>query len=274
MKISVFGATGFIGSRFCEMYPRIAIPIPRDQNYPASNEILYFISTTHNYNKLQKDVEVNLGKLSRVLTQLDTSHTFNFISSWFVYQDVKLPAMENSLGLPRQLGNYAQTKLMAESLVCHYCTLYKIPFRIFRLANVFGIGDSPSKHKNALQYLINEMRNNRDIELYYGGKFYRDYIHVDDVCGALMSGMNLLPKKVAYNIGSGIKILFRDFIDIAHAILKSESKIAAVEPTEFHSQVQVKDFWMDVSSVQKYGICEDLNPYIPFVEMLLDEMEN
>ena len=49
-KISVFGSTGFIGSRFCEMYKNNIITIPRNEYITKSNEILYFISTIDNYN--------------------------------------------------------------------------------------------------------------------------------------------------------------------------------------------------------------------------------
>ena len=62
-EISVFGGTGFIGTRFCEMYPRETIKISRDSYIPKTNEILHFISTTHNYNVFEnvfKDVDTNI----------------------------------------------------------------------------------------------------------------------------------------------------------------------------------------------------------------------
>jgi len=274
MKISVFGATGFIGSRFCEMYPKITIPIPRDQNHSESNEILYFISTTHNYNLLQKDVEVNLGKLSRVLSTLNFDVTFNFISSWFIYgDDVKLPAKESYM-TEFVTGNYSMTKRLAEVLIIAYCKRENIPYRIFRLANVFGPGDRYSKQKNALQYLINEMKHDRDIELYWGGKFYRDYVWVDEICRMLMEGMKRLPVNDIYNVGSGQRFLFKDLILLAHRVLSSKSIIRTVEPSEFHKKVQVKDFYMDVSKINLFGIEMQGSVYEQLIRIILDEMEN
>ena len=59
-------------------------------------------------------------------------------------------------------------------------------YRIFRLANVYGPDDNGYiKKKNALQYLIGEIKNNNDIKLYYDGNFIRDYIYVNDVCRAI-----------------------------------------------------------------------------------------
>ena len=42
-KISVYGATGFIGGTFCGLYPNDTIGIPREQRGPLSHNILYLI---------------------------------------------------------------------------------------------------------------------------------------------------------------------------------------------------------------------------------------
>ena len=253
------------------MYPKGAIPISRESSTPESSEILYLISTTDNYNDLNKDVTTNLWFLSTILERLTSKHVLNFISSWFVYpKGTKLPAKESDDcdGWPQ--GNYSLTKAFAEELVIQYCERENIPYRIFRLANVFGKGDNYSKQKNALQYLINEMRHNRDIELYYGGEFYRDYIHVSDVCRILKDGMKILPTNQIYNVGSGRSILFKDFILLAHTVLGSTSKISYSLPPEFHMAVQVKDFTMDISKIQEH-IRIETSPYEQLVRMILDE---
>ena len=271
MKISVFGATGFIGSRFCEMYPDDVIFRERGKQQSASDDILYLISTTHNYNKIYDDVYTNLWFLSGVLSHLTPSNTFNYISSWFIYRGAPLPAQEHWGGMCDPLGNYSLTKWLAERLVIQYCEREDISYRIFRLANVFGKGDKFSKQKNALQYLINEMKHDRDIYLYNNGRFYRDYIHVDDVCWMLKFGMDVLPVNDIYNIGSGRKILFLDLITLAHTILNSKSKIYEKEPADFHKQVQVKDFWMDVTKVESFEVRCQNSPYEQLVRMILDE---
>ena len=48
--ISVYGGTGFIGGEFCKIFSSDVIQIGREERKPESNEILYFISTTSNYN--------------------------------------------------------------------------------------------------------------------------------------------------------------------------------------------------------------------------------
>ena len=46
--ISVYGSSGFIGTKYCSLFD--SIKINREDNTPKSDEIIYFISTTHNYN--------------------------------------------------------------------------------------------------------------------------------------------------------------------------------------------------------------------------------
>ena len=235
---------------------------------------MYLVSTTDNYNHLPLDITINLWFLSTVLESLTSKNVFNFISSWFIYgRDVKLPAKESYM-TEFVYGNYSMTKRLAEVLVIAYCKRENIPHRIFRLANVFGKGDKFSKQKNALQYLINEMKYNRDIELYYGGNFYRDYIYVDDVCQILKRGMKFFPLNDIYNVGSGKALVFKDLILMAHAVLGSKSKITSVEPSKFHKAVQAKNFMMDIEKIKNLGVELDSSPYEQLVRMILDEMEN
>ena len=272
MKISVFGATGFIGSHFCNRYPEVTIPIPRGQFYsPFSDNVLYLISTVHNYDSWTVSIDTNLVHLGRILDFREPHRgTFNFISSWFAYGDVPLPATERMQPNPKG-GNYNLTKSWAEKLVQDYCRDHEIPYRIFRLANVFGKGDKFSKKKNALQYLINEMKNDIDIHLYDNGMFFRDYIHVDDCCRMLYNGMKILPVNGIYNVGSGRPILFRDMILLAHTVLGSKSHIHSIKPPDFHKKIQVKDFWLDTTKINSFGIVNKSSPFEKLYRMLKDE---
>ena len=152
MKINVYGASGFVGSNFCNLYKEDVIEQPREINAPKADNVLYLISTTDNYNvftDLHKDVNVNLTKLMSVLTECkDKDVTFNFVSSWFVYGKVELPAKENSLCNPT--GFYSITKKCAEDLIISYCKTFNKKYRILRLCNVYGSNDKgTSKKKNA-----------------------------------------------------------------------------------------------------------------------------
>jgi hypothetical protein len=86
-ELTIFGGSGFVGSNFAKLYPQKSIIMPRDENWSENmKDVLYLISTTHNYHvfdDLHKDINTNLNKLMDVLPNVQG--TFNFVSSWFVY---------------------------------------------------------------------------------------------------------------------------------------------------------------------------------------------
>lgn len=258
-KINVFGGTGFIGSKFCNLYPEEVIVNSRENYKPQSEEILYFISTIDNYNihtDLHVDVDTNLKVLLNVLEHIknNPNTTFNFVSSWFVYgQNDKTPFREDDLGC-NPTGFYSITKRCAEQLIISFCNTYNVKYRIFRLANVLGEGDQKiSKKKNALQFLIKEIVEGRDVELYYGGNVLRDYIYVDDVCQAIHHCIENAPVDQIINIGSGKPYLFLNIIKKAIKKTNSASKIIEIQPTHFHNIVQVKNSYLDTTKLSNFG---------------------
>jgi len=253
-KISVFGGTGFIGGRFCEKYNNNAIKIPRDSRVPQSKQVLYLISTIHNYNVFDDphlDINTNLTTLIETLEQCKgTDAVFNFVSSWFVYGQTKdLPADEGSNCNPR--GFYSITKRCAEQLLISYCETFNIKYRIFRLSNVYGVNATKvSIKRNALQYLANEIVQGRDINLYNAGSDIRDYMHVDDTCRAMMVCMDSAPLNEIINIGSGTPQQIGQVMNYVKEKTKSKSELVPVTPPDFHKKVQVKDMYLDITKLK------------------------
>ena len=138
-------------------------------------------------------------------------------------------------------------------IIC-FCNTFNIKYRILRLSNVLGEGDTKiSRKKNALQFLIREAVNNRDIHLYYGGEVIRDYIYVDDVCRALKICVDTAPVNQIINIGSGKPYKFLDIIETAIEKAGSASRIINIEPTTFHNIVQTKHSYLDTAKLRSYG---------------------
>ena len=255
-SLSVFGSSGFIGSRYCEKYPN-TIKIQRDNRLPQSKNILYFISAVDNSAVLDGDihkyVDTNLKILIEVLINCKNNNIiFNFISSCFVYGDCELPASENTFCNPK--GFYSITKRCAEQLLISFCNTFDINFRILRLCTVYGPGDKKvSKKKNAIQYIINEIKQNRDVNLYDNGEHTRDMMHVDDVCNSInmiitKSGLNQI-----YNVGSGRPTKIRDVVEIAKSLSNSTSKIHSIDTPKFHTIVSPKNFYMKIDKLTNLG---------------------
>jgi len=263
-KISVFGGTGFVGSEFCKKYSEDVIIIDRNNVVPKSEQVLYLISTVDNYNVLTNptlDIETNLIHLMNVLQNCkDKDITFNFVSSWFVYGDTDLPAKETSVCKPK--GFYSITKHAAEMLIESFCKTFKVKYKIIRLGNVIGNSDGKvSKKKNALQYLLNELKLNNSINLYNDGNFYRDFISVSDVVDGLKFIINQGKNQEIYNLSNGTPVLFSDIISYAHKKLNSTSTIGRMEASDFHKIVQVESMYIDTTKLKNLGFSPKDNIY-------------
>jgi UDP-glucose 4-epimerase len=181
-QTSVFGARGFILSRFAQLYPEISFVEPRESNNPKYNTIIYGIGSNTNYNIFENDLTIdinsNLIKLAKVLENCRTREiNVIFLSSWFVYAGSgKVQNKEDDIGNP--LGWYSIFKKAAESMLMTFCHVYpNVKFKILRLANVYGPGDEDcSSKKNAMQFLANKVKNGENINLYNGGNIIRDFI--------------------------------------------------------------------------------------------------
>lgn len=260
---SVFGGTGFVGSEFVRLAREddsYVYVIPKKSKAPASSDILYLISTVDNYNVHSNpllDVKTNLVWLLEVLKETkkryENDFVFNFVSSWFVYGETEQPAKEISPCNPK--GFYSITKRAAEQLLISYCETFDIPYRIFRLPNVLGLGDTKvSAKKNALQFLIKEMIAGNPIKLYYGGNFYRDYMDVRDVADALLFLMSGSEVNQVYNIcDEQSSRLFANVFNYCYLTTGSKSKVTNVDEVEFHKAVQVKSMQMDHSKLTSLG---------------------
>jgi nucleoside-diphosphate-sugar epimerase len=271
-KLTIFGGTGFVGSNFARIYPDCVIA-PREANsVDGMGDVLYLISTTHNYHvhdNLHKDIDTNLKKLMDVLPNV--KGTFNFVSSWFVYggkYGKYNPANENDYCDPK--GFYSITKRAAEALVESYCKTYKKNYRIIRLCNVIGGDVGAGKKKNALEYLINNISKNEPINLYYGDN-YRNFLHVEDVSDAI----NLITTKgklnEIYNVGGEESTRINDIVDYVVKKTNSTSLITYVDAPEFHQIVQSPNFFMDCEKLRYLGFKQKYTTY-QAVDKILEKL--
>jgi nucleoside-diphosphate-sugar epimerase len=251
IDLSVFGSTGFIGSNYCKLYSDQII-IPRDSRQPQSADVLYFISTTSNQNvfkDLQIDIDTNLKILTEVLSNCKkTGTTFNFVSSGFVYGNNVIDAKEDDPCNPT--GFYSITKRCAESLVISYCKTFGIDYRIFRIGNVYGLDPTITPGKNVLGYMISLLKEDKQIKLYDGGNFLKDYMFVDDICRAMDNIMTWGKPNEIYNIGSGTSRSFRNIIEYCKEKVKSDSEIIECPFPKDQEYLQIKNMTLNIEKLK------------------------
>ena len=263
--ISVYGGTGFVGGTYAKMYGGDTVLVPRDQDEPLSDNILYFISTTHNYHiftEPHKDIDTNLSKLIAVLESARKKYptaTFNFVSSWFVYgMNCTLDTKESDPCDPR--GFYSITKRAAEQMLICYCETMGMKYRILRLTNIIGSGDrGVSPKKNALQNMINLLRVDEPVKLYDGGSNIRDFMDVEDACRAINTSVTRAPVGEIINISNSEPSKIGDIIRYSKDKLNSSSELVSIETPHFHRVVQVKDVCLNNDKLRSYGYRPSIN---------------
>jgi len=264
-SISIFGGTGFVGNAFKKFSQYEVQVVDRHSPKPLHREIVYAIGTTDNYNIFENpylDIETNLIKLISDLELLRNrfeNFSFNFLSSWFVYGNVNPPPFQESERCEPK-GFYSISKLAAEMFIRSYCETFEINFRILRLANVFGPGDEGvSKKKNALQYLVNEIKVGNDVNLYEGGDFLRDYIDVRDVVRAIDLVISKMPSGGTINIGTGVPSKFSELLEKVKLNFNSKSRLISIPTPDFHKKVQVRDAYLDITLLKDLGFTPKYN---------------
>lgn len=257
-KISLFGH-GFIGSRYDEMFPGAQI-ICRECISCIHPKILNFRSTIHNYHPIDDDpyidIETNLLEFMELVKRAKLTFReeaeINQISSWFCLGNTTVPANEDAYCNPS--GFYSITKRASEQLLMSYCQTFNMKYRILRLANVIGIGDSKvSVRKNALQYLVKCIVKGESIKI-YKDDVIRDYIWVDDVCRAIHLAITEGELNTIYHLGNGVPQSLHNLLDyVIERTQYDKSKIEWVDTPEFHKIVQVKVMYMDNQKISRLG---------------------
>jgi nucleoside-diphosphate-sugar epimerase len=136
---------------------------------------------------------------------------------------------------------------------------------------VLGASDAKvSKKKNALQYIIHQLKNNEPIDLYNNGEFYRDYMHVEDVVDAIDLVISKSKCDQIYNVGSGEIVKFSKIVEYAKSKLNSKSEIRPITPTEFHKKVQTKDMVLDVQKLKGLGFVPSYGNIKKIIDKLLE----
>lgn len=240
---------------------------------PKYPDVLYCIGTVDNYNIYSNptlDIETNLIKLIQDLEILRKKFgifTINYLSTWFVYgKNGVIPFSVEDCCDPR--GFYSVSKLAAEKFIITYCETYHLNYRILRLCNVYGVGDDGiSAKKNALQYLISQIKKNETVELYNGGNVTRDFMHVRDVSRAISLILNNADYNLIINVGSGIETKFLDVITKAKEIFQSTSKITSISPPYFHEILQNSRSCLEISYLRKLGFNPKYNIFSDIVNL-------
>jgi len=161
----------------------------------------------------------------------------------------KLPVTESTPCNPTTI--YGTNKLASEHFCKIYHDVYGLDTVIFRITNSYGPREQVISTKNAVNFLIYEASNRKEISIYNKGKFFRDFIYIDDV----VSGINVILKKgksgELYWISSGKKTWFYEFASILEK--NTNCKVVYPKTPTYTKKVDVGNFIVNNAKLRKLG---------------------
>ena len=200
-----------------------------------------------------KDIDSNakttLFMLEKI-RKLNTQCKFILGSTFIVIgKPKKLPVNENTPCNPTTI--YGTNRLSSEYFCKIYHEVYGLHTNIFRITNSYGPREQIIPKKNAVNFLIYKSFKKEEISIYNQGKFFRDFIYIDDV----ISGINIILKKgksgELYWISSGKRTWFYEFGDILEKT--TGCKVKYSETPVYTKKVDVGNFVVNNSKLRKLG---------------------
>ena len=150
---------------------------------------------------------------------------FVFASSSTVYGRGAVAPFREDAPLGAPLSPYGASKQMAETLVASYHDVYGLPTVRLRFFNVYGPRLRPDL---ALAVFVRCVLAGEPLPLYGDGSVRRDFTHVDDICRAILTALDV-PAAVgeAINVGHDQPVEIREVIRLVEA---AASRPANVKP--------------------------------------------
>ena len=267
-KALVTGAAGYIGSVLCKMlnehgYSVIGIDnakgaaarikycdefVLADFNDPATNTLIannpemsvFHLAANSLLGPSVKNplpyFYNNVAKTIEFITHLGPNNNFIFASTAAVYKNDTMTKKEDQVLEPP--NNYGLSKLMIEQVLDRIYESRKIKAVSFRFFNVIGaygdagqLPDTPHIVNQLVDKTLQKKTfviNGDDYDT-SDGTCIRDYLHVVDVCRALIHANNTLNKRkspchTAYNLGTNVGISVIEIIESFKRITDSKVK--------------------------------------------------
>ena len=179
-----------------------------DSLIEQSDFVVHFAAETHvtrsiydNHHFFETDVLGTQVVANAALANVKSVSRFVHVSSSEVYGTAETPLMSEEHPL-KPLSPYASAKAGADRLVYSYWATYNLPAVIVRPFNNYG----PRQHlEKAIPRFITSCLLSESLRIHGDGSAARDWVYVDDTCGALdrvlHSSSEILGEVI--NIGSG-----------------------------------------------------------------------
>jgi dTDP-glucose 4,6-dehydratase len=225
--------------------------------------VINFAAQTHIDNSFKTPLEFTTDNIvgSHVLIEAVRLYgkikKFIHISTDEVYGDVSIDhegCTENDILNPT--NPYSASKAGAEHIMKSYCYSYKLPIIIIRCNNVYGNRQYKEK---LIPRFIHLLLNNNKCTIHGDGVSRRNFIHINDICNAIVKVLMNGNISEVYNVGCKNEYSVMDIAKILINNLKPNSDIN--DWIEFVEDRNYNDFRYSINSskLREIGWEEEVN---------------
>jgi UDP-glucose 4-epimerase len=148
----------------------------------------------------------NLEAFEQFLSTIDPAVTRKFIfvsSGGSVYGNARsLPIGEEHPRYP--ISSYGRAKKELEDRLRAFGKDTDIRIAILRPGNIYGFERPERSCKGVVNAFLRSIVDGSEFSLVHGGKTIRDFVHVDDVCDAIVAAIESEKEEVVWNVATGI----------------------------------------------------------------------
>ncbi|GFI16216.1 hypothetical protein IMSAGC009_01380 [Lachnospiraceae bacterium] len=247
-KVILFSPKGYVGrftkERIQSEKNMQLYEITRDSNLKEYNEdydIMIYSAATR-YALADKYVQDNVVSVIRIVDFCKTHHVQRiiYLSSDEIYGELNTDEVnENAVMI--NPGLYGISKYLAERIIIES----GIPYYIMRMPGIVG----RTWGKTFLYRLMDNIKNNKDIELYNANKSFNNVLDIDDLTRFLVK-LCICEKKgenEIFLLGNTEKIKLMDVATYIKELYHSKTRIRDIDAK------QKRYFTLDVTKASEYG---------------------
>ena len=196
-------------------------------------------SVAHNNPDLVRE---ELDEFLRFVDALNgiSSHVIYASSGGTVYTDTKLPFSESSQAAGA--NEYGKSKLAMEQVLINS----EIRATILRISNAYGPGQRLNRGQGVIGTWLSQVLDGNHISVFGSLENVRDFVFIDDVVNAVVSGIDHSTNTDIFNIGSGVGLTLNELIQQIRIITGVDFAINQLDGRS----VDRTSIWLDIDKAE------------------------
>jgi len=283
MNILITGATGFIGTNLLEALKKTnhnIYCISRKKN-TNSDRLTWIKTNLENTNfEFLKKIKIDFvfflaGQTSIINAKLypEQNYRINSLSliklinyfkninqtPFILYTStMSVYGLNNENNKINPITLYDVSKVSSEFYLNEYIRQKIISGCIFRLSNIIGCySRKQKKDRGIISKMIKKIINQESIDIWGDGKYFRDYLHIDDLIHLFLITLKKYKKMNGYifDVGSGKSITIRDafkkLLTISKKYFNTTSKINFIPFPDDSELIEKRSTFINIELLKK-----------------------